>query len=68
MRCVRAVKAMRAVEGSDLRCIALYTPVDRAALFVRQADAKLELRGGEVSGTDEQVLAGALHGAASDLR
>ena len=43
MRCVRAVKAMRAVEGSDLRCIALYTEVDRDAPFVRHADVAFRI-------------------------
>ena len=38
LRCIRAVKALRAAEGSDLRAIALYTPVDRDAPFVRHAD------------------------------
>ena len=43
MRCVRAVKALRAIEGSDLRCIALYTDVERDAPFVRAADAAVRL-------------------------
>jgi acetyl/propionyl-CoA carboxylase alpha subunit/acetyl-CoA carboxylase carboxyltransferase component len=47
LRCIRAVKALRELEGSDLRCIAMYTPVDRDAPFVRHADAavRLELPG-----------------------
>jgi len=47
MRCIRAVKALRELEGSDLRCIALYTDVDRDAPFVRHADVatRLEPRG-----------------------
>jgi acetyl/propionyl-CoA carboxylase alpha subunit len=44
MRCVRAVKALRALEGSDLECIALYTAVDHDAPFVRHADQALRLR------------------------
>jgi acetyl/propionyl-CoA carboxylase alpha subunit len=48
MRCIRAVKALRALEGSDLSCIALYTRADRDAPFVRHADAavRLEAAGG----------------------
>src|SRR5215472_12064397 len=42
-RCIRTVKAMRARDGTDLRCLALYTDADRNAPFVRQADAALRL-------------------------
>lgn len=38
MRCIRAVKSLRAQEGSDLQVIALYTTPDQDAPFVRQAD------------------------------
>jgi acetyl/propionyl-CoA carboxylase alpha subunit/acetyl-CoA carboxylase carboxyltransferase component len=43
MRCIRAVKALRALERSDLSCIALYTSPDRDAPFVRHADAAVRL-------------------------
>jgi len=43
MRCIRAVKALRAEEGSDLQAIALYTASDRDVPFVRHADAALEI-------------------------
>jgi acetyl/propionyl-CoA carboxylase alpha subunit len=43
MRCIRAVKALRALEGRDLACVALYTEVDRDAPFVRHADAAVRL-------------------------
>jgi acetyl/propionyl-CoA carboxylase alpha subunit/acetyl-CoA carboxylase carboxyltransferase component len=43
LRLIRAVKALRAEEGSDLRTLALYTEVDRGAPFVRHADASLPL-------------------------
>jgi len=43
LRCIRTVKAMRARDGIDLRCLALYTDVDRNAPFVRHADAALRL-------------------------
>ena len=38
MRCIRAVKALRAQEGSSLECVALYTDADRQAPYVRHAD------------------------------
>src|SRR3990172_8030704 len=43
MRCIRAVKALRAEEGSDLQAIALYTAADRDAPFVRHADSAIEI-------------------------
>ena len=43
LRCIRTVKSMRARDRIDLRCLALYTDVDRNAPFVRQADAALRL-------------------------
>jgi acetyl/propionyl-CoA carboxylase alpha subunit/acetyl-CoA carboxylase carboxyltransferase component len=43
LRCIRAVKSLRAAEGSGLRAIALYTPVDRDAPFVRHADIAVPL-------------------------
>ncbi len=51
MRCVRAVKALRAVEGSEIRVLALYTDLDRDAPFVRHADEAVALprRGGAVA-------------------
>ena len=38
LRCIRTVKSLRAVEGSDMEVVALYTDVDRNAPFVRHAD------------------------------
>jgi acetyl/propionyl-CoA carboxylase alpha subunit/acetyl-CoA carboxylase carboxyltransferase component len=43
MRCIRAVKALRAAEGSRMQAIALYTSVERDAPFVRHADEALLL-------------------------
>ena len=43
LRCIRAVKALRAVEGRPLEAVALYTDVDRDAPFVRHADLALPL-------------------------
>lgn len=48
MRCIRAVKSLRALEGSDIEVVALYTPVDRNAPFVRHADIAVRL---PISGT-----------------
>lgn len=50
MRCLRAVKALRAAERSTLRALALYTEIDRDAPFVRHADVAVALptRGGGV--------------------
>ncbi len=51
MRCIRAVKALRAAEGSELVAVALYTSVERDAPFVRHADVAVELpaEGGSVA-------------------
>ena len=43
MRCIRSVKALRALEHSDLESIAIYTEVDRDAPFVRHADHAIRL-------------------------
>ena len=43
MRCIRTVKALRALESSDMQVIALYTDVDREAPFVRHADHAIRL-------------------------
>ena len=43
MRCVRAVRALRAREGSGLCAVVLFTDVDRDAPFVRHADAAVRL-------------------------
>jgi len=43
LRCIRTVKSLRAREGRDLRCLALYTDPDRDAPFVRHADVALRM-------------------------
>ena len=43
MRCIRAVKSLGALEGTNLQAIALYTDVDRDAPFVRHADIAVRL-------------------------
>jgi acetyl/propionyl-CoA carboxylase alpha subunit/acetyl-CoA carboxylase carboxyltransferase component len=69
MRCVRAVKALRAEEGSRLEAVALYTAIDRDAPFVRHADAAFELPapGGEVAAyLDHAGLLAAVRRAGAD--
>ncbi len=70
LRCVRAVKALRALEGSDLRALVLYTDVDRDAPFVRHADAAFRLPavpGAEVGAyLDHDRVIAALHAAGAD--
>jgi acetyl/propionyl-CoA carboxylase alpha subunit/acetyl-CoA carboxylase carboxyltransferase component len=43
MRCLRTVKSYRALTGSKLQAIALFTEVDREAPFVRHADRAVQL-------------------------
>jgi acetyl/propionyl-CoA carboxylase alpha subunit/acetyl-CoA carboxylase carboxyltransferase component len=69
MRCIRAVKALRAEEGSDLQAIALYTAVDRDAPFVRHADGAIEIaspRGAAAAYLDHDVLLAALRRCRAD--
>jgi acetyl/propionyl-CoA carboxylase alpha subunit/acetyl-CoA carboxylase carboxyltransferase component/predicted transcriptional regulator len=69
MRCIRAVKALRAEEGSDLRAVALYTAIDRDAPFVRHADLSVELpapRGEVAAYLDHEGLLAALRKVGAD--
>jgi acetyl/propionyl-CoA carboxylase alpha subunit/acetyl-CoA carboxylase carboxyltransferase component len=43
MRCIRSVKSLRALEGSAMEVVALYTDVDRDAPFVRHSDLAVRL-------------------------
>ncbi|HTM43822.1 MAG TPA: biotin carboxylase N-terminal domain-containing protein [Polyangiaceae bacterium] len=43
MRCIRAVKSLGALEGQEIRVVALYTEPDRTAPFVRHADVAIQL-------------------------
>ena len=43
MRCIRAVKSLGALEGTEIQVVALYTAPDRSAPFVRHADVAVEL-------------------------
>ncbi len=51
MRCIRAVKSLRALEQSEMQVVALYTEGDSDAPFVRHADRALEIasEGGAVA-------------------
>jgi len=69
MRCIRAVKALRAEEGNDLQVIAFYTAADRDAPFVRHADSALELpseRGAVAAYLDHDGLLDALRRCRAD--
>ena len=69
MRCVRAVKSLRALERSDLECVALYTDVDRGAPFVRHADRAVRIHsddGPVAAYLDHDGLMNALSGANAD--
>ena len=69
MRCLRAVKSLRAREGSDLQAVVLYTSVDRDTPFVRHADVAVEIRhGGSAVGAylDADGLLHAIAGTGAD--
>ncbi|MDJ0869888.1 MAG: biotin carboxylase N-terminal domain-containing protein, partial [Myxococcota bacterium] len=69
LRCVRAVKSLRALEGGEPACIALYTDADRDAPFVRQADHALCLdapSGAVAAYLDHAGLLAALREAEAD--
>ena len=67
MRCIRAVKALRAQEGSALRALALFTEEERMAPFVRHADLAEPLSGSGVAAyLDHEGIAQALARAQAD--
>ncbi|MCA9511573.1 MAG: ATP-grasp domain-containing protein, partial [Myxococcales bacterium] len=69
MRCIRAVKALRELEGARLDAIALYTDADRDAPFVRHADHALRLespRGAVAAYLDHDGLVEALRATRAD--
>ncbi|HUI24459.1 MAG TPA: biotin carboxylase N-terminal domain-containing protein, partial [Candidatus Kryptonia bacterium] len=69
MRCVRAVKVLRALEDGELRALALYTEVDREAPYVRYADAAVVLptpRGAVRAYLDHTLLLDALRDGGAD--
>jgi len=69
MRCLRAVKSLRAREGSNLQAVALYTSVDRDTPFVRHADVAVLLphRGSAVTAyLDREALVDSILRAGAD--
>jgi len=69
MRCIRSVKALRALEHSDLESIAIYTDVDVDAPFVRHADRAIRLeapRGSVAAYLDHDRLIALLVRAGAD--
>ncbi len=69
MRCIRAVKAMAAEAGRDIRAIALYTDADRNAPFVRHADFAVRLpspNGAVAAYLDHETVLAALHETRAD--
>ena len=69
MRCIRAVKALRAQESCEMLAIALYTEIDRDAPFVRHADLAIAMpapRGEVAAYLDYDGLMTALRKAGAD--
>ena len=69
VRCLRTAKTLRAREGGGLEVIALFTPPDRDAPFVRLADRAFELastRGAVAAYLDHDGVIAALREARAD--
>lgn len=69
VRCLRTAKGLRAIEASGLEVIALFTPPDRDAPFVRQADRAVELpseKGAVAAYLDHDAVIGALRSVGAD--
>jgi len=69
VRCLRTAKSLRALEGGGLDVVALFTPPDRDAPFVRQADRAFELpsAGGAVAAyLDHDAVIAALREVGAD--
>ena len=69
MRCIRAVKALRAQEGGGIEAVALYTEIDRDAPFVRHADVAIAMpapRGEVAAYLDYDGLINALRETGAD--
>ncbi|HEY8121952.1 MAG TPA: carboxyl transferase domain-containing protein [Myxococcota bacterium] len=69
MRCIRAVKSLRAQEGCEIEAVALYTEIDRDAPFVRHADLAVAMpapRGEVAAYLDYDGLMTALRKAGAD--
>lgn len=69
VRCLRTAKSLRTLEGSGLEVVALFTPPDRDAPFVRQADRAVELassRGAVAAYLDHDGVIAALREVGAD--
>ena len=69
VRCLRTAKSLREREGEGLEIIALYTPPDRDALFVRQADRSVALpseNGAVAAYLDHDAVLAAIHSVGAD--
>ena len=69
VRCLRTAKSLREAEGGGLELIALYTPPDRDALFVRQADRAVALSaesGAVAAYLDHDAVLAALRSVGAD--
>ncbi len=69
MRCIRAVKAMAAETGRDIKVIALFTDPDRDAPFVRHADFAVRLpspNGAVAAYLNHETIIAALHETRAD--
>ncbi|MCA9505335.1 MAG: ATP-grasp domain-containing protein, partial [Myxococcales bacterium] len=69
VRCLRTAKSLREREGGGLEVVALFTPPDRDAPFVRQADRAVELpapRGAVAAYLDHDAVIAALRSVGAD--
>lgn len=69
IRCLRTAKSLREREGGGIEVVALYTPPDRDAPFVRQADFAYELpsdKGAVAAYLDHDALIAALRAVKAD--
>ncbi len=67
MRLIHAVQELNAVREDPIRVIALYTPVERQAMFVRHADEAVELESANrIAYLDHEALERALTAARAD--
>ncbi len=69
VRCLRTAKSLRALEGSGLEVVALFTPPDRDTPFVRQADRAIELpsaKGAVAAYLDHDAVLAALKEVGAD--
>ncbi|MEE3326758.1 MAG: biotin carboxylase N-terminal domain-containing protein [Myxococcota bacterium] len=69
MRCIRAIKSLRALEHTDMEVIALYTEGDSDAPFVRHADRAIDItnpKGAVAAYLDHDALINVLRACEAD--